>query len=229
MLRPSRWCWLCLIWSGLALAGDQETTLFSSEPVPQVTTAGSPAARLTAELGALKSLDANFTQITLAVDGRVLQQNEGHLWVASPASFRIETQAPFAQTLVSDGKDFWSYDADLAQVIIQPLDRDLEQVPILLLGGDSAAVVDSYDISTFEDEEQRYFVLKPRSQASLFETLTLAFHAGYPVAITINDATGQQTRISLGGARINQTIDATRFQFVLPSGVDVIDDRPPDS
>ncbi len=219
MLHRNRWCWLVLLWAGLCIPGVQAT-----ESLPEDS---SPATLLAAELAALTSMDAAFTQLTLSTDGRVLQENQGHLWVASPARFRIETEAPFAQTLVSDGNDFWSFDADLEQVIIQPLDKNVEQVPILLLGGDSAAVVAAYNVSYFEEEALRYFVLTPKSQATLFETLTVEFTERLPTAITITDAMGQQTRISFTEPQTNTDPDLKRFQFLIPDGVDVIDDRPP--
>lgn len=182
-------------------------------------------ATLNERLAGIKSLSAAFTQTTINSSNRTLQQSSGKLWVARPSRFRIETTSPSVQTLVSDGTDFWTWDADLEQVIIKKLDKDVKQVPILLLGGDTDRITRQYQVRRYEDKEGEHFVLTAQSNTSLFETLGMDFQHGQPAAISITDSLGQQTRITLDHVVINQPIAESRFEFAPPKGADVIDDR----
>ena len=182
---------------------------------------------LNQRLADIKSLSADFTQTTIDASQRTLQKNSGHLWVASPSKFRIETREPYKQTLVSNGDDFWSWDADLEQVIVKKLDTDIKQVPILLLSTDTAKITHQYDISYYQDEDSENYVLHARNSGSLFETLTIEFQDGKPHAIMIGDSLGQQTRVALEHVEVNQPVADDKFTFEPPAGVDVIDDRTP--
>ena len=180
---------------------------------------------LNQRLSGIKSLQADFTQTTIDASHRTLQQASGKLWVARPSKFRIETRQPSVQTLVSNGVDFWTWDADLEQVIVKKLEKDIKQVPILLLGGDTRKITRAYTISRYNRDGDERFVLTASSTSSLFETLAITFHKGIPESISITDSLGQQTRIQLSHVVINQAISDTRFEFTPPKGADVIDDR----
>ncbi|MFT7469620.1 MAG: outer membrane lipoprotein carrier protein [Candidatus Pseudothioglobus sp.] len=176
-------------------------------------------------LSSIQSVTANYAQITLDKDSRVVQQLDGNLSVNGPGRFRLESLAPSAQTLVSDGDSFWSYDSDLEQVIITPLQRDITQVPILLLGGDASAIAASYQVAYDQQAGRDLYRLTPLDTSSLFDSLTLAFVAGEPRAIILRDSLGQQTQIEMTRVVLNQPISEDTFIFTPPAGVDVIDDR----
>lgn len=188
-------------------------------------TGSSAAQSLNARLAGIHSLEAHFRQTTIDGSNRTLQEETGQLWVASPSRFRIETTEPFVQTLVSDGTDFWSWDADLAQVIVRKLDTDIKQVPILLLGGNVSRITSQYAVSDYQDKQGEHYVLQPATPGNLFETLTIAFVSGVPSSIEITDSLGQQTRVELTDVNLNADVDASRFTFTPPDGADVIDDR----
>ena len=176
-------------------------------------------------LDQVQSVAADYAQITLDKDSRVVQQLDGHLSVSGPGRFRLESLAPSAQILVADGESFWSYDSDLEQVIITALQRDITQVPILLLGGDASAIASSYRVTYSEQAGQEVYRLEPLDASSLFDSLTLAFVAGEPRAIVLRDSLGQRTQIELSSVVLNKPIPNETFTFTPPVGVDVIDDR----
>ena len=176
-------------------------------------------------LDQIQSVAADYVQITLDKDSRVVQQLDGHLSVSGPGRFRLESLAPSAQILVADGESFWSYDSDLEQVIITALQRDITQVPILLLGGDASAIASSYRVAYGEQAGQEVYRLEPLDASSLFDSLTLAFVAGEPRAIVLRDSLGQRTQIELSRVVLNKPIPNEIFTFTPPVGVDVIDDR----
>lgn len=182
---------------------------------------------LKARLDQLDSLTGAFEQVTINAENRVVQENEGHLWVRSPASFRVETMAPFVQTLVSDGQSLWTFDEDLAQVVIRDLEQNVAQVPILLFSGGADAVIDAYRVTRYEDDDGENFVLSPRDEGALFESMTIGFDGPRPTAILIRDSLGQRTRIDVLEAQINEPVADDRFVLEIPDGVDVVDDRTP--
>jgi outer membrane lipoprotein carrier protein len=176
-------------------------------------------------LDRLKTLRAAFIQTTTDKNQRVIQQTRGQLWVSAPGRFRLETIEPAVQTLVSDGESFWSYDSDLEQVIITPLQHDISQVPILLLGGDAGRIADKYLVVYYESEGHGFYVLEPRDEGSLFAALTIEFAEAVPVSIVLRDSLGQRTSIELADLAPNEPVAATVYTFITPPGVDVIDDR----
>jgi len=184
-----------------------------------------PAAQLAEKLAAAARLTASFTQQTVDKTLRILQESTGQLWVNPGGKFRIETTGPSDQILVSDGTNFWVYDADLEQVIISRLEADLSQVPVLLLGGNLADIKSAYAVSYYEDEMGENYVLSPMSSESLFTSLSISFQQSIPVRIAILDALGQRTVINLADVKSDHNIPPATFLFTAPPGTDVIDDR----
>jgi len=210
----------CLPLSAMAA----ELAVVESDVAP-VDVAVDHTAQLVQLLDQIQSVAADYAQITLDKDSRVVQQLDGHLSVSGPGRFRLESLAPSAQILVADGESFWSYDSDLEQVIITALQRDITQVPILLLGGDASAIASSYRVAYGEQAGQDVYRLEPVDASSLFDSLTLAFVAGEPRAIVLRDSLGQRTQIELSRVVLNKPIPNETFTFTPPVGVDVIDDR----
>ncbi len=181
--------------------------------------------RLSAYLADIATLSGQFEQISVDAGTGFTSHQTGSLWIAKPNRFRLVTIEPSAQTLVSNGADFWVYDQALEQVIISKLNTDINQVPVLLFAGSSEEIEQAYTVSGYLDEAGEYFLLEPRTQSSLFSSLSLDFRAGIPHTIRINAANGQLTTINLGQVLINETIAAHQFVFEIPADVDVIDDR----
>ncbi len=183
------------------------------------------ASELKAHLSELDSISSQFEQVTIGRNNRVVQHSTGSLWVDRNNRFRIETAAPFPQVLVSNGKDFWSYDEDLAQVVVRELNQSAAEVPILLLGGRADEIIEAYEVNRFADDDQVEFVLTPLNPARLFETFAITFKRGLPTAISITDGLGQRTHINLSNTRTNQNLADDHFTLAIPEGADVIDDR----
>ncbi len=180
---------------------------------------------LSSYLSGISTLSGSFEQHTSNQNERFSTVYRGELWISKPNRFRVDTISPSLQSLVSNGTDFWSYDEDLEQVIVSKLNEDLNQVPILLFSSDIDSIENSYDISGYEDEHGEHFLLLPVSEISLFQSLSLEFRDGIPVAIKINATSGQMTSISLKQSVVNGHIAEERFSFDAPDNVDVIDDR----
>ncbi|NQV66413.1 MAG: outer membrane lipoprotein chaperone LolA [SAR86 cluster bacterium] len=216
MLLNSRW--LVLAWMMIAQFALGDSVFEKPQAIDRT-------AQLIRQLDQLQTLSASFIQTTVNGQQHVVQQARGQLWVSTPGRFRLETLEPAIQTLVSDGETFWSFDSDLEQVIITRLQRDITQVPILLLGGDAKAITDEYQVAYFSEDQHDFFVLEPREGGSLFESLTIVFAADTPVSIVLRDSLGQRTQIELTDVNRNHQIPSATFTLIPPVGADVIDDR----
>jgi len=208
---------------GLAGTAGASAAVVDAEPVNSASI--DQSAELIGQLQQIQTLTASYIQTTVDNRQQLVQQARGSVWVSAPGKFRLETNEPATQTLVSDGEIFWSFDKDLEQVVVSRLERDISQVPILLFGGDAEAIADEYLVVYFTEDDHDFYVLEPREEASLFESLTLTFVAGEPVSIVLRDSLGQRTQIEFSDLVANQLIADGTFTFVPPAGVDLIDDR----
>lgn len=171
------------------------------------------------------SIQASFTQVTRDRSGEEVNRSDGEMAVDQGGKFNIHTLEPFVQHLVSNGEDFYTFDVDLEQVVVRPLVKDANQVPILLLGDASPEFLQGFHITYVEEETHSIYHLQARDPGSVFERLNLIFVGNQPSGITLRDSLGQTTEIQLVDVVINESLPATRFEFVVPEGVDLIDDR----
>ncbi len=180
-----------------------------------------PQSELGGLLSEVKSFGAEFVQTTQDRQGEVVSVSEGSLLVSTGGKFRIETAQPFSQQLISNGEDFYNYDLELEQVVVRPLVKDVGQVPILMLGNaDPDEFLDEYLV----EKKTRSFVLNPKS-SGVFEYLALTFQGNTPEAITFKDSLGQTTEIQFSNGSLNPSFLPDVFEFVLPDGIDLVDDR----
>jgi outer membrane lipoprotein carrier protein len=189
------------------------------------TAAPAPGVRLGELLAGMRQIEAGFHQRLLDEKGELLQETDGRVELAHPGRFRWETAPPFAQLVVSDGISVWQYDPDLAQVVIRPLDRRADQVPSLLLSGEVAAVEKLYTINTAGDDAgAERFELLPRDAGSPFARLAVQFRDGTLERLEITDGLGQVTEVGFRDVKPLPAVDAARFGFETPDGVDEIRD-----
>ena len=170
-------------------------------------------------------MEAGFTQVTADPSGNVLQSLSGTMTVARPGKMRWQTNPPYEQLVVSDGKVVWIYDMDLEQVSIRELEQRLQDTPALLLSGDTSEISANYVVSETQTGSTDRYQLIPKDNSQLFDYLEFDYRGDRLSAMRIFDATGQITEITFSGMQINQGTDSAAFQFDIPEGVDVIDGR----
>lgn len=180
--------------------------------------------RLSELLGKAETLEGRFSQMTLDSAGSYMQETNGSMVLKRPGLFYWHTDAPMEQELISNGKKIWLYDPDLMQVTVQAMDQRLTHTPALLLSGDLSKITESFSVSHQEGGSVVDFTLKPLDPETLFETLRLSFRNGLINDMQLVDGLGQRTNILFSAVKMNQPVDAKRFEFVIPKGVDVIEE-----
>lgn len=191
--------------------------------VPAIGVADEATERLSERLAPLESYQATFEQRILDGAGERLQEANGVMWLSRPGLLRWEVEAPYAQTVVTDGEDVYLYDPDLEQVTVQQVDDRVTHTPAMLLSGNIEDLAASYDIFHEKEEQEDVFTLIPRSNETLFEELLLTFDGATLTELWMTDSTGQRTAIAFSDIRQNGAIDEERFTFDVPDGADVIE------
>lgn len=181
------------------------------------------AERLSDLLRDYGTFQASFTQEVADDRGLVVQETEGKLRAKRPGLFYWETRPPANQFIVSDGKTVEVYDPDLEQVTVQELDEQVSVTPALLLSGEVEDLSDVYRVDErVLGEFTRVYILEPKSEDSLFISLTLVFFDGELQEMELEDSLAQRTLISFGGIVLNEDLPDSAFRLDYPEGVDVI-------
>jgi outer membrane lipoprotein carrier protein len=168
------------------------------------------------------TLQGNFEQALLDADGKVVEKTSGTLEIQRPGRFRWTYVDPYEQWLVADGLNIWSYDVDLEQVTVKPQAEALANTPALLLGGDRQAL-DQFDFEgSYVEASTTWVRLRPKNTESGFLEVELGFKAGALHRMVFRDNLDQTTLVSLYDVTVNAPIDAERFEFAAPEGVDVV-------
>ena len=168
-----------------------------------------------------RNIEGEFRQVTYDEKGKQLQVSEGVFLLAKPNKFVWDSVTPFAQRIISDGKNITVWDVDLEQATKKPLSGAVGSSPAALLGQPAAEVLPHYNVTKLGGEK---FRLAPKEDQSLFQTLTLSFRDKVISAMSILDALGQTTVIEFKNVETHEGVAKENFILDLPANVDVIEE-----
>jgi chaperone LolA len=167
---------------------------------------------------------ARFHQLVLDETLNTVEESSGQMALKRPGKFRWDYDPPARQHIISDGRKVWIYDLDLQQITARKADVALGKTPAMMLagGGDLDA---SYTVREIGQQGAQLWVgLKPKDEEGSFSDLRIAFQDGTLKVMELVDMLGQTTRITFTDGRSNVDIPTERFAFVVPKGVDLIDE-----
>ena len=168
------------------------------------------------------TFEGRFEQKLIDAEGAVVEVSNGHLEIERPGRFRWTYADPYEQWLVADGLNIWSYDVDLAQVTVKPQAKALTNTPALLLGGAAEALQQFEFDGSMVEAGTTWVRLLPVDPDSGFKRLELGFTEAQLSRMVFFDNLEQTTLVALYDVRVNEPIDATRFEFVLPDDADLV-------
>jgi outer membrane lipoprotein carrier protein len=131
------------------------------------------------------------------------------------------------QLLVVDGKNVWSYDRDLQQASVKPVDAALSATPAMLLSG-TVDVRKNFTVSPAGKRDGLEWVLvEPRGAQADFRRALFGFDAGAKGSeelkkLILDDKLGQTATIVFQKVERNGPVAADEVSFTPPAGVDVI-------
>jgi outer membrane lipoprotein carrier protein len=168
------------------------------------------------------AMRANFYQVVTDRQGRKVQEVQGEMQLKRPNKFRWDYNKPYEQQIISDGKQVWLYDTELAQVTVRELSKALGSSPAALLAGDDT-LDKSFKFSNVSRKDDIDWVkADSKDNESGFEKILLGFKAGELQEMELVDSFGLQTRIVFNDVVRNPVIDTKTFLFKTPKGVDVV-------
>ncbi len=210
-------------YANTASSSSRNTTQSSATNEQKQREAATELARL---LKAIETLQADFRQNTQDSKGHSLEGSRGKMVLKRPGKFRWTVVDPFPQEVVSDGRQVSYYDAELEQVTIQYLDLANTATPAMLLSGDAQSMLTNFTVSQSASNGTQLFTLLPKvGKDSPFQELSLRFDKSVLTQMILLDSLGSRTSIQFSGVKLNERVIDQRFTFVIPPGVDVLDQR----
>ena len=168
------------------------------------------------------TLESRFEQSVIDAEGAIIDRTSGTLEIERPTRFRWSYSEPYEQWLVADGVNIWSYDLDLEQVTVKPQAEALANTPALLLGGSKDALAQFDYGGTVVEEFTTWVRLEPKNKDSGFNRVELGFIENELSRMVFFDNLEQRTLVALYDVKVNEPIDAARFEFVVPDDVDLV-------
>src|SRR5450830_268376 len=168
------------------------------------------------------AMRANFYQLVTDKQGRKIQEVYGQMQLKRPNKFRWDYNKPFEQQIISDGKQVWLYDTELAQVTVRELSKALGSSPAALLAGDDNLDKNFKLMNATRTDNLDWVIATPKDKETGFDQISLGFKDNALQEMDLVDSFGHQTKIVFSKLESNPVIDAKTFLFKPPKGVDVV-------
>jgi len=170
----------------------------------------------------IKTFKARFVQIVFDESLNVIDDSQGKVWIERPGLFRWNYEPPDAQEIVGDGVNVWIYDIELEQVTVRK-QQFLGNAPAILLAGVDN-LEDHYHIKDIGSQGRFDWIsLIPKDKDSSFNKIRIGFEENQLKLMELPDNLGQKIWINFVDLKENLPIPATAFDFIIPDGVDIID------
>lgn len=170
----------------------------------------------------IQSAAGRFTQ-TAAEDGQVLAT--GRFSFTRPGMFLWETQSPFFQTILCDGRTLWIYDPDLHQVTVRELKQAAGLGPAALLFGQTSPG----EVFNLSDRGKIGGLLWvraiPKASDAAFSAMDVGMDEnGIVRELRLTDSFGEVTLYKLSEVLVPSELHARDYKFRIPPGTDVLQD-----
>jgi len=177
----------------------------------------------------LHSLSGNFNQTVYDANGRSCQTARGALALQAPRQFRWDTQAPYKQVIVADGKKVWIYDPELEQVTVRDQGTQEAHSPLTVLTDLSQLDRDFKASEQGDRDGLQWLRLVSRAKDPQFEYADIGFANDAPRRMIFKDTLGNRTEIVFTDWQRNPQLPAGTFTFTPPKGTDVVGDGAPNA
>jgi outer membrane lipoprotein carrier protein len=169
-----------------------------------------------------QAMRATFHQVVTDRQGRKVQEVDGEMQLKRPNKFRWDYNQPFEQQIISDGKQVWLYDIDLAQVTVRALGKALGSSPAALLAGGNDIDKSFKLVNASAKGGLDWVSANPKDKESGFEKILLGFKDNKLQEMSLIDSFGHNTKIVFSQLEVNPVLDDKSFLFLPPKGVDIV-------
>ena len=158
---------------------------------------------------------------------KVVRETRGHFVFQRPGRFIWDTQKPYEQKLITDGKQLILWDKDLNQATFRPAGQALAATPAAILFGE-ASLDQNFDL--VEGEERlgmKWVALAPKKNPNAkndlpYTKISVGMTNGLPRALELQDGLGSVVLVTLDKVELNVSLPANRFTFTPPAGAEVL-------
>ncbi len=160
---------------------------------------------------------------------KVVRQTQGYFVFQRPGRFVWDTQKPFEQKLIADGKQLILWDKDLNQATFRPAGQALASTPAAILFGETS-LDQHFDL--IEGEERlgmKWVSLTPKKDPNAknkndlpYTKIAIGMANGLPKALELTDGLGSVVLVTLDKIQLNINLPANRFTFAPPAGAEVV-------
>jgi outer membrane lipoprotein carrier protein len=176
-------------------------------------------------LDGFNSLEANFVQRLINENGDELEKTEGVLHLQQPGKFHWSYEIPYTQKIISNGDVLWVFDEDLEQLTIREMGDAIDQTPAGIILGNNDIAEHFVQVNMGVIENHDWIELTPRNLEAQYNNIRIGFEDSKLTMMIIVDNLGQTTRIDFSNVEKNIKLSSTLFEFEVPEGIDVIDER----
>ena len=167
---------------------------------------------------AANTSSAAFSQEYMTVDG-IKKDSSGVVWFKKPGMMRWDYETPEARFLISDGKNFWSWEPVYRQYCRQDLSTSQLPTALTFLSG-QGRIEDDFNVSVDKVDGSRVTLrLTPKHPSLSYNRID--FEILMPSAkvyrVKIYDGMGNTNRITFKSPEINAALDDASFQFAPPA------------
>jgi len=200
----------------------RENTMLTKEGVNKTVDNEDSKQKLIKKLNLFNFFSSDFSQQVQSFDGNAIQDGKGTLTVKKPNRVYWHTTEPDETLIISNGETLWFYDPFVDQATAYTLQKIIANTPILLLTTDSQSLWANYQVSELSKD---HFVIKAIDETSQVKKLEINFNGDILAQLVIVDATQQKSTITL--TKLDHTLEPNDklFQFELPQGVNLDDQR----
>jgi outer membrane lipoprotein carrier protein len=160
---------------------------------------------------------------------KVVRQTQGRFVFQRPGRFIWDTQKPYEQKLIADGKQLILWDKDLNQATFRPAGQALATTPAAILFGETS-LDQHFDLVDGEDRlGMKWVTLNPKKNPNAkngndlpYTKISVGMINGLPKALELIDGLGSVVLVTLDKIQLNLNLPANRFSFTPPAGAEVL-------
>lgn len=164
---------------------------------------------------------ADFDQTVRSSKGKEIQKGHGKFQVKRPNLFRMDTQSPQENQIISDGETLWFYDPFVSQATANWVKDAVSNTPFVLLTSNDKSHWEQYDVKQNMDS----FTLKPKSKKSAIKQFDVRIDSnGLLKGFSTVERDGQSNLYVLRNITTTNLANDL-FKFNLPKGAELDDQR----
>lgn len=170
----------------------------------------------------VKAATGSFSQNVFGTKGQTRPPQRGNFSFQRPGKFKWDVTQPYAQLIISDGKDVFQLDPDLNQVTVRKVTKAIGSSPAAILFG-SGSLEQNFNVTALPDQDGiSWLRAVPRDSEAGFVHIDIGMRDNLPAQLRLLDAFGQTTRVDLTNVASNPSLPVSTFTFNPPAGVDVV-------